>query len=162
VHLGWEDGRDKQVRHGEQHVGADGRAGGGDEGAAPVGPFGLDDGHEERADGGDGGGAQDEDVGADALDEPAGEEVGDGAGDDHGEEAERRLYWGEGLDGLEEEGEEEFGGIEDSPDDEDGDAEGREDAIAPERGGDDGLAAEAFLSADVEGEYGDENDSNWE
>ncbi|KFY94099.1 hypothetical protein V498_04058 [Pseudogymnoascus sp. VKM F-4517 (FW-2822)] len=156
VRLGREHGCDDEIGDGEEDISAYRGAGRGKEGVGPVGGGGVDDGHQEWGDGGDGCGSEDKDVGADALDEPSREEVCSRTSDDHGKKADGGLNRGEGLHGLEEEGEEELDCVKGPPNDEDGNAQRGENAVAPDRGGDDGFAPETLLTLDVEDKGGDE------
>lgn len=61
---------------------------------------------------------------------------------------------------LVEEGEEEFDCVEDTPDDENSDAERCENTVAPEGWWNNGFSAKAFLSADIEDEDGDKDDGD--
>lgn len=94
-------------------------------------------------------------------DEPH-DDVAERAGDRGGQEADRGLDGGDFLHVLEEEGEHALDSIKGAPREEDGEADAREDAVAPEGVGDDGGAGEALLAGDPGDEGGDQGEGDEE
>ena len=108
----------------------------------------IDQSHENRCCEADEREETDDDVAAQPVDNQAHEQTHDYPRDDAGAISETGLEGREPLDALEEEVGDLLKGVEGAPDEEDVDADGCEDAVAPEAVGDQSRSAGSLLSLD--------------
>lgn len=117
-HIGNED-----VGHGEERVCSNRVEADGNEGAAPVAPGGVYEGHNKRRNGGNSSRNVYDSIGTDAMQDHSGDKSAEEACDRSGNKANRSLDDGQFLHVLEEEVDYLFKSIEGAPDDEDIDAD---------------------------------------